>query len=210
MSPCTIWWYHTSNLDIIFHLRHGLKLGKHSCNQRCQKCLINSCTRLQCFFGICTMSLVTSGANIPPIWPWRLQPKRFSSWRRLIWTYTWVMRFISNCYTTKDNSVLDNELKIEEIVDAENCIIRTAQSQAFSDEYTALLKGRKLSSQSKLLRLFPWLDDNKIMRSDSRLKYAEFLPYDVRYPIILPRKNWVTKLIVKHHHVLGNHNAGTN
>ena len=39
--------------------------------------------------------------------------------------------------------------------------------------------------------------------------YAEFLPYDVRYPIILPRKK-VTKLIVKHHHELGNHNAGTN
>ena len=31
-----------------------------------------------------------------------------------------------------------------------------------------------------------------------------------RYPIILPRKNWVTKLIVKHHHELGNHCAGTN
>ena len=30
------------------------------------------------------------------------------------------------------------------------------------------------------------------MRSDSRLQYAEFLPYDVRYPNLLPRKNWVT------------------
>ena len=73
-----------------------------------------------------------------------------------------------------------------------------------------MLKGRKLSSQSKLLGLSPRLDDNKTMRSDGRLKYAEFLPYDVRYPIILPRKNWITKLIVKHHHELGNHNAGTN
>ena len=48
------------------------------------------------------------------------------------------------------------------------------------------------------------------MRSDSRLQYAEFLPYDVRYPIILPWKNWVTKLIVKYYHERGNHNAGTN
>ena len=59
------------------------------------------------------------------------------------------MRFISNCDTAKDNRVLGNELKIEEIVDAENCIIRMVQSQAFSDEYTALLKGRKLAN---------WLD----------------------------------------------------
>ena len=45
---------------------------------------------------------------------------------------------------------------------------------------------------------------------DGQLTYAEFLSYDVRYPIILPRKNWITKLIIKHHHELGNHNAGTN
>ena len=30
------------------------------------------------------------------------------------------------------------------------------------------------------------------------------------YPIILPQKNWVTKLIIKHHHELGNHVTGTN
>ena len=48
------------------------------------------------------------------------------------------------------------------------------------------------------------------MRSDSRLQYAEFLPYNVRYPILLPRKNWVTKQIVKYYHEMGNHNAGTN
>ena len=48
------------------------------------------------------------------------------------------------------------------------------------------------------------------MRSDGRLKYAEFLPYDVRYPIILPHKNWVTNLIAKHYHEMGNHNAGVN
>ena len=122
------------------------------------------------------------------------------------------MRFITNCCLAKDNKVLDNELNIEEIVDAENCILRTTQREActFSEEYTALLRGRKLSSQSKLLGLSPRLDDNKILRSDGRLKYAEFLPYDVQYPIILPCRIWVTKLIVKHYHELGNHNAGTN
>ena len=141
---------------------------------------------------------------------WRLKPQNFSSWKHLTHIFAWVMRFITNCCLAKDNRVLDNELNMEEIVDAENCIVTAAQREAFSEEYAALLKGRKLSSQSKLLGLSPRLDDNKIMRSDGRLKYAEFLPYDVRYPIILLHKNWVTKLIVKHHHELGNHNAGTN
>lgn len=133
---------------------------------------------------------------------WRLKPQNFSSWKRLTCIYAWVMRFITNCCLAKDNRVLKNELSIEEIEDAENCFVRIAQREAFSEEYTALLKGRKLSSQSKLLGLFPRLDDNKVMRSDGRLKYAEFLPYNVRYPVILPCRNWVTKLIVKHYHEL--------
>lgn len=48
------------------------------------------------------------------------------------------------------------------------------------------------------------------MRCDGCLKYAEFLPHDARFPIILPRKNCVTKLIVKHYHEKGNHAGGTN
>ena len=141
---------------------------------------------------------------------WRLQPQNFSDWKRLTRLYAWVMRFVNNCYTVKSNKLIEVELTAEEIVDAEHHIIRTMQKEVFFEEYLALLKGRKLSAQSKLLGLSPRLDEDKIMRSDGRLKYAEFLPYDVRYPIILPRKNWVTKLIVKLHHELGNHNSGTN
>ena len=58
--------------------------------------------------------------------------------------------------------------------------------------------------------LKPNLDDDGLMRSDGRLKQAKFLAYDVRYPIILPRKSWVTKLIVKDFHEHGKHAAGTN
>jgi hypothetical protein len=47
-------------------------------------------------------------------------------------------------------------------------------------------------------------------RCDGRLKYAEFLPYDVKYPVILPRNNSVTTLIVKHYHDKGKHVTGTN
>jgi len=48
------------------------------------------------------------------------------------------------------------------------------------------------------------------MRLDTRLQYAEYIPYDVRHPILLPRKHWVMKLIVKHYHEKGHHNFGTN
>ena len=48
------------------------------------------------------------------------------------------------------------------------------------------------------------------MRCDGRLQHAEFLSYDVQYSVILPRKSWVTKLIVKEYHENGKHAAGTN
>ena len=126
--------------------------------------------------------------------PWRLNPTRFSSWRRLTRVLAWTLRFIN----------------LEEVLDAENYIIKEMQKKEFNEEYTSLVKKKELPKHSKLLGLCPKLDSEGMIRSDGRLTYAEFLPYDVRYPIILPRKNWVTKLIIKHYHELGNHIAGTN
>lgn len=44
---------------------------------------------------------------------------------------------------------------------------------------------------------------------EERLCNAEFLPYEVRFPIILPPGNCVTKLIEKHYHEMGHHVLGT-
>ena len=139
---------------------------------------------------------------------WRLYPNRFSSWRRLTRVVAWVLRFINNC--KQENKLKQVELSIEEISDAENYIIKEMQRKEFKEEYSSLVKKKELPTHSKLLGLCPKLDSEGVIRSDGRLTYAEFLPYDVRYPIILPRKSWITKLIVKHHHELGNHTAGTN
>ena len=40
--------------------------------------------------------------------------------------------------------------------------------------------------------------------------FAEHLPHDVKFPVILPRGHHVTKLIVKYYHEIANHSAGTN
>ena len=44
----------------------------------------------------------------------------------------------------------------------------------------------------------------------AKLANAEYLSFDVRYPVILPQKSWVTKLIIKEHHEQGMHACGTN
>ena len=118
------------------------------------------------------------------------------------------MRLINN-FINKEHR-MKGELSLDEIRDAEKLIIKNMQREVFCNEYVALQKRRQLPIDSKLLGLCPKLDKDGMMKSDSWLQYAEFLSYDVRYPILLSRKNWVTKLIVKYYHEMGNHNAGTN
>ena len=54
------------------------------------------------------------------------------------------------------------------------------------------------------------LDENGLIRSDGRLAHAEYLAFYVHYPVILPRKSLVMKLIIKEHHEQGMHACGTN
>ena len=140
---------------------------------------------------------------------WRLDPKRYSSWTRLLRVFSWVNRFINNCVEDKEQRVKGG-LTLNELNDAEKSIIKDMQRKEYAKEYLELQKGKNLSPHSKILSLCPKLDEDGVLRLDTRLKYIEFLPYDVRHPILLPRRNWVTKLIVKHFHEKGNHNSGTN
>ena len=139
---------------------------------------------------------------------WRLSPRRFSTWQRLKRVQAWVNRFLHNCREQeKKNS---GELKVEELQDAENYIIREMQQQCFREEYKALHSKKTISKQSKLLALNPFLSDDGIIRSNSRLKHAEYLSFDARNPVILPRGDWVTKLIVRFYHEKDGHASGTN
>ena len=106
---------------------------------------------------------------------WLLNPERFSSWKRYTRTYAWVMRFVHNCHVDKEYRI-KGELILDEIKDAEKQIIKNAQKEVFKDEYAALQKDKPLSRNSKLLGLCPKFDEDSLIRSDSRLQYAEFLP----------------------------------
>ena len=107
---------------------------------------------------------------------WRLSPKRFSSWKRLIRVHACFLRFIGNC-KYKGQKEESGELSSEEIEDATSYVIRSTQRKAFPDEYSALQSGIELPKNSKLLGLYPKLDEGQI-RCDGRLKYAELLPHD--------------------------------
>ena len=139
---------------------------------------------------------------------WRLDPRRYSDWIRLVNLHELVRRAIHNM--KKGEKKTSRALQPEERRGAEEEIIRAAQREAFRVEHKALVEKKQISPKSVLLKLNPCLDEEGVIRSDSRLRFAEYLAYDVRFPIILPKGHWVTKLIVKHFHELANHSAGIN
>ena len=135
---------------------------------------------------------------------WRLDPKRFSSWIRLLRVHARVRTVLLNM-RRRDNRNARMELLPEEIKDGEEEVAHLAQCEPFCEEYTALRSGKPISKKSLLIKLNPCIDEDGIIRCDGRLKFADFLPYDTRFPIILPRGQWVTKLIVKNYHERGSH-----
>ncbi|XP_033103464.1 uncharacterized protein LOC117106223, partial [Anneissia japonica] len=139
----------------------------------------------------------------------RLNPARYSKWNKLVRIEGYVMRFIINCRKSCESRKC-GELDPEEFMDAEKLIIKAAQQEAFNEEIKKIKKRQNLSVNNVLIALNPKLDDDGLLRSSGRLDLNESLPYDVRNPIILPRKHQVTKLIVKKYHELGHHVAGTN
>ena len=56
----------------------------------------------------------------------------------------------------------------------------------------------------------PRIDEEGLLRCGGRLSNADYLSYDTQHPIILAKKCWVTKLIVKTFHERRNHVSGTN
>ena len=119
------------------------------------------------------------------------------------------MSFLYNCrLSSAERST--GELTVDELEDAETQIIKHGQMKRFLDEYGAFADKKSLPKKSKLMKLNPKVDDDGVLRCDGRLKYAEKLPYDVRFPVTLARKSWVTRLIVKHYHEQDNHVSGTN
>lgn len=56
-----------------------------------------------------------------------------------------------------------------------------------------------MKKTSSLYRLDPFLDNEGILRVGGLIKRA-LVSYDLKHPIVLPSKNHVTSLLVKHHH----------
>ncbi|KAK3743481.1 hypothetical protein QZH41_013096 [Actinostola sp. cb2023] len=106
-------------------------------------------------------------------------------------------------------------LKVEELKNAEQRIIKAVQREEFGDEIRILGSFRvkredqceeatqevkEIAKTSSLHRLDPFLDENGMLRVGGRIKQATSIAEEVKHPVVLPRRGHVSQLVVKHCH----------
>lgn len=123
---------------------------------------------------------------------------RFSSLNRLIRVFSYCLRFIHNS-RQEVNSRQGGNLKVSEIDEATNRLIKLVQLECFKNDIQSLNHNKSVSPKSKLKCLDPFLDTEGITRVGGRLRRSE-LPFQAKHPILLPGKHAFTKLIVEHEH----------
>jgi len=128
--------------------------------------------------------------------------KRFSSWLKLIRSTAWVMRFVLNILGSEKNL---NDLSLEEILNAEKRWWRKVQGDSFAVEIAHLQSLKPVPADSKLNTLYPYLDENKVLRVRGRVENSDLLSTDTKFPVILDGKHPWTRLLIHHYHVLAMH-----
>ena len=106
-------------------------------------------------------------------------------------------------------------LLLQDLQEAENVIIKSFQCTAFPEELKSLKSSQHVKSlddrlavqaerefspkQSSLHKLDPFLDLKGILRIGGHLRNAS-LPFEIKFPVILPRRSHVTTLIIRYFH----------
>lgn len=106
-------------------------------------------------------------------------------------------------------------LQVQDMQQAKNLIIKSVQSITFPEELKSLKPSQHVKSHEdrssapdrrsslkesfSLRKLDPFIDSQGILRVGGRLRNAS-LPFEVKFPVILPRRSHVTTLVIRYFH----------
>lgn len=122
--------------------------------------------------------------------------ENFSSITKLQRIVVYMLRFIHN--SKNKNSKMIGRLSVSELDQALKTIIKHEQRQYFRDEIKCL--NSKLNIKTNLNALSPFIDREGVLRVGGRLQNAN-ISFDQRHPIILPKNNHITNLIIIREHL---------
>ena len=141
--------------------------------------------------------------------------KRFSSWYKARRAIALCILYVKKLKAkVKNLDSMQRGVQAKDLENAGRVILREIQKAAFKEEIAKLQKAEQqgdlnkarnpIKAKGPLSRLDPFLDENSILRVGGRLRRAN-LPDEVKFPIILPKKDHISKLIIQHFHEKTSH-----
>nr|CAI5841992.1 unnamed protein product [Callosobruchus analis] len=143
-------------------------------------------------YGLPEERKVTHTTAVINYFPW----SRFSCYNKLKWTFAYCLRFINSLRTPNQRQI--GNLSVEELKESEKTIFKLIQAQSFSNAVRQL-KSNGVIENKQLISLNPFVDKNELLRVSGRLAKAD-LQFDTKFPVILPNKSYVVRLIIKDEH----------
>ncbi|KRZ19255.1 hypothetical protein T11_15289 [Trichinella zimbabwensis] len=120
-------------------------------------------------------------------------PERFENFERLLRVTAYCIRFLKNCRLPECNRRIGS-LALTELQNVENSWIRRTQQEHYCSEIQQLSNRKRIATNSRLLQLDPFLDENGLVKIHGRLQRSD-LPESTKHPLILPDKHPVTTAI---------------
>lgn len=119
--------------------------------------------------------------------------EKLSSWYRLLRVIAYIRRDTLNLNKTRTHFF--DGLKFEEIQKAKHSLLLFVQNTAFQDDIQHLRLHHQLPAKSKLLKYSPFIDNVGLLRVGGRIKQST-VSFNIKQPIILPKTNPISKLII--------------
>ena len=117
--------------------------------------------------------------------------ERFGSFKKMI-------RVLSYCLRWRKKKS-ERILTVEELNAAKLAILKRCQKESFQDAFEKISKGQLLSASDQLNKLSPFLDENELLRLQSRLKHSKS-SYEIKHPILLSAKHYVVIKLIEDPH----------
>ena len=119
---------------------------------------------------------------------------KFSSFNSIQRILAYCLRFIQNLKNKVNNcALIHTPLNSQELHNSLLILIKYTQQNSFNDE----INRKDFSKPLKKLKVF--VDKDDLLRVGGRLKFSN-LPYDAKYPFLMPRKSRLTILLIEYYH----------
>ncbi|XP_063390115.1 uncharacterized protein LOC134675735 [Cydia fagiglandana] len=144
-------------------------------------------------------------------------PTRFSSWLRLLRA---TARFLQGARLFRlklsrpidpnsklyiDNTTSPHQLHASDMIEAEKMLVRQAQTESFPEELSNLRSSKPVPKNSRIKKLAPTLDGEGLMRQNTRISSAPGVNDEMKSPMILDGRHYISRLLILHEHIKAAH-----